>query len=344
MFDNLNPELFRLSPVPPTIALSDSRQSHTSDEVTPTEEYRRRAPESPSRTSSTSSSISRASDSAAAMRPSAVASPIKAIVNRQRSDSNPDRGSEKARIYHFESRPEVSTSVPSSYMYHAASPTRGLFPTTPPAPTSVVRESASQEDLAPVTRLYSLLEKPVPSPESRDAVNQQNTRPSLPRSASYQQTRSGEYSDNYSHPGASNSSHSTPLRRTQQRIQVQTNATPSQVQKSVSPSPQIQTYNQIYTPSSEAISPIQRTPPRPVLPTMHSYFGLYSPPPAKPVSPKENRVGAQGTLPRRGSLSSASAAALAATAGAASAVVSPSTLGPRRSHGQGLFGGQDSDS
>ncbi|KAL5532464.1 hypothetical protein ACEPAF_6034 [Sanghuangporus sanghuang] len=344
VFSHLDPGLFRLSPVPPTITLADSRQSLYSDEETPIEEHRRRAPESPSRTSSTSSNISRASDSAAALKPYVGVSPMKAVVNRQRSDSYPNRDTEKAKIYRFEGRSEVSTSAPSSYMYRPASPTRALFPTTPPVPVADVQDATSREDIAPVTRLYSLLEKSVPSPESGSPANQHSSRPALPRSASYQQPRSSDYSDTYFIPASSNSSQNISLRRTQQRIQVQTGVTPySQYQKNVAPSPQAPVQNQIYAQASEAISPIQRTPPRPVLPRTHSYFTLYSPPPAKPVSPKENHVGVRGTLPRRGSLSSASAAALTASSGTPPAVVPPSSLGLRRSHGQGLFGGQDSD-
>ncbi|KAH8110193.1 hypothetical protein DFH11DRAFT_1730525 [Phellopilus nigrolimitatus] len=111
-------------------------------------------------------------------------------------------------------------------------------------------------------------------------------------------------------------------------------------------------------------SPSQHVPRRPVLPHMHSLHSMTA-------TPQENRVDVNATLPRRGSLSSASAAAatqsgsyerpnavpLRARRGTTSNVptnppasmkgtpvfVPPSSLGLGKPHAGGLWENQDSD-
>ncbi|EJD07808.1 uncharacterized protein FOMMEDRAFT_164679 [Fomitiporia mediterranea MF3/22] len=244
-------------------------------------------------------------------------------------------------------------------MYRAPSPNRALFPGTPLPETPVQDGTSHDDDASHVMRLYSLLEKSVPivdprltsdfSPLNRTHAagpRQQDSRPSLPRSMSYQNVRTSDFSTTASPtsiPTAVTRVSSSSVRRSQPHMQVQTSLlSATQFQQTSVSSPQTPTQGQTQLQTSEATSPVQRTPPRPVLPHMHSYF--YSPTPAKPVSPKENRVGVRGTLPRRGSLSSASAAAALAAGPGSSSTVLPS---PLRSSGkpqaQGLFGGQDSD-
>lgn len=308
------------------------------------------------------------------MKPFSTGIPIPFTPNRQRSDSNPCSRSEKAKAYHFERQTEVSSSAPNSYDHRSTSPTRTLFPATPP-PHEVDSTKQTPRD-GEVMRLYSMLEKPTLTAASHFAnsssyltrtrtsasgFEEHMARPPMPRSMSFQQPRSTEYNITPSLASTSPSGSQTPssaFRQIQSYMQVHTSRlSSSQSHEDKSPtSPQ---------EPAQAVSPIQRTPPRPVLPHMQSCFSLYSSALVKPDSPQGIRAGVRGSLPRRGSLSSAGAAAAAQAApydretaqsrrshghgamvtnSGSPAIVPPSSLGISKTYDHDrLWGGQDSD-
>ncbi|KAI5122843.1 hypothetical protein M0805_003138 [Coniferiporia weirii] len=374
MYNLFNPDIFRISPIPECAPLNGSRSSSDSEDEAAVEKkkLKQRSLAPPSPPSSLSGSVSRASDSAAALKlsPNMVAIPISAAPGRPRSDSSPFRISTRdASRSPKEQEREASSSVPKSYMYRDVPQVRSLFPPTPKPPqaASEMHERKTPE----VMRLYSLLEKPVPTVDSRfepgtDSMNsrgsghEETPHPTLLRSSSFHQSHTS------SQPAPSTSSSSPPayfrphgLRQAQTYVQAQPSLlSASQPCLNVQTQPQTQSQPQ---GQDQALSPVQRTPPRPVLPHLHS-FSFYNP--VKPASPQENRVRATGTLPRRGSLSSASAAAAAAhsqshsqaqpgprvreaksgtSTSSVPAIVPPSSLWSGRPHAGGLYERQESD-
>lgn len=311
-YNFFNPDLFNISPSPSGISLSSNKTQNENDDS------KKQKSGSPRWKTPGTNSISRASDSAAALKRSP--STIFPIPGRPRSDSNPNRSNDKPGLY-VDRRSEVSTSAPSSYMYRSVSPTRALFPPSPRQVEGDVQLEERSRDIE-CQRLYSLLEKTVPTSSSRRAnktnnivmssQHQDSLRPPLIRCSDSQQSVSSISSapetpmNALFPPVMSSAPTQSSAPSSPPRIQVQTSLLT--VSRGRSQTISQASFQRTTSSTEQAISPIQKTPPRPVLPHMHS-FALYSP--AKPVSPQENRIDVRGSLPRRGSLSSASAAAAA---------------------------------
>ncbi|THH03616.1 hypothetical protein EW145_g6136, partial [Phellinidium pouzarii] len=163
MYNLFNPDLFHISPIPERITLRDVKRGSDSDDESAIEKHKQKqrshVPRSP--TGSLSGSVSRASDSAAALKlsPNMKATPIYATPSRQRSGSSPYRSVARDTSRFPEEREgEASSSAPSSYMYQDDFQARSLFPPTPrPVQTA---ESSPDRRSPEVMRLYSLLEKP----------------------------------------------------------------------------------------------------------------------------------------------------------------------------------------
>lgn len=295
MYSHFNPCLFHLSPIPPKITLNESR-----DELSLSFDSEDEETKKPKLKQRSQAGISRASDSPAAMKLSPALKPIRMpSAGRSRSDSAPYRLTTRdipstKLALTREQQPEASSSAPSSYV------PRDLTQHYT-SETSHEKPAMSPE----VLRLYSLLDKPAPTVTMR-ALEQDapSTRPALSRSTSFHQSRS----------------HTQPtslLSSTQPRLNIQSSGLSVQVQA-----------------QAAALSPIQLTPPRPVLPHMQS-FAAYTPPrvaPAPtPVSPKETRVNvavrgtATGTLPRRPSAGSNSGVGTGSAGGSPPQVFVPAS-------------------
>lgn len=303
MYAHFNPCLFHLSPVPPKIILTESRDELSLGCESDDEAIK----EKRSQKQRSQSGISRASDSPAAMKLSPAVKPIRMpSVGRSRSDSAPyrltarDVSSTKLAIAK-EQQPEASTSAPSSYVHRDAL-------------QSHIEASQEKPMMSPeVLRLYQLLDKPTPTSAVRNIEQDiSSTRPALSRSSSFHQSRSQAQLPSL-------------LSSTQPRLNIQPSGLSVQVQA-----------------QAQALSPIQKTPPRPVLPHMHS-FATYTPsrtaPAPTPVSPQETRinVGARGSatgpLPRRSSLSGGSGMGTGSAGGSPPPVfVPPSSLSFGRPH------------
>lgn len=291
--------MFRISPDPVLGVLLDEK-AFVSEDLS-LQKSRERSPELPfksildqdkawcgdrSRPGSSSSSLSRASENVTtANTPAGRFLPIPSGATRNRSGSVHSR-SQSGEVPRLakDKQPEVSLSAPSSYE-SPLRPSSGSTEVRAGASTTGESSSRNADPSPEVLRLYHLLEKPAPYPLSNSlSVPQTNkdgassfARPPLARSSSLHQSRPATLAT--SDVPLPKSSVATPRALSDAFVQTSASLPPSGQQK---------------VPEK-----------RPVLPHMHSLYNTSR----TPSSPQENRVGVHGTLPRRGSVSSASAAA-----------------------------------
>ena len=320
---NRNSSIFHISPVPTPMSLDeakcelDEEENHnkTSQDLLNSSQDSRQEKHNTNLIDvnhkwSTSNSISRASDSASAtplFHPRAHAD----VEYRRRSESNPQRSLSRGSMkLNKEKEPEISSSAPSSYGIS----TRTAFASGPTGCTdgmSTTAESSSHSFSQPtqeVLLLYSLLEKPHPGADSQttksgysvSSTTSSTARPSFTRSNSLHQPSMSNMSTGNFQSAALKAQPSIPDNAT-----LGPSSSSSFFRAGSFASGQV--VNQSQTSKSALWNSAPRTPPRASYPTQSVNYASYKSPSL------DSRFAKAGTatLPRRGSLSSASVAAAA---------------------------------